>query len=204
MIRNLVFDLVGVLMRVEREAILKPYFPDPDDREAVSDALFDRRYWDRFDDDSMNEEQAAAQILPALPERLREPAGQSLLNWYRHLSPVLGMEEAIDRMRREFGVSVYLLSNISRKFSEHADLYPVLQKMNGRVCSAAVGFTKPSREIYACLCETYGLKPEECLFTDDLPVNIAAAEAFGMRGYRFDGDVARFETHARNLLRAER
>lgn len=39
MIRNLVFDLVGVLMRVEREAILKPYFPDPADREAVSDAL---------------------------------------------------------------------------------------------------------------------------------------------------------------------
>ncbi len=200
MIRNLIFDFGQVLAHFEPEDMLKPYFSDPADRETVGRVMFDRRYWDRLDDGTLNEEEAADRIAPALPERLREPMRQAMLNWYYHRPPIEGMEELIDRMRREFGVSVYLLSNISRNFAAHADLYPVLRKMDGCVFSAEVGLTKPDPAIFNYTLRKFGLDPAETVFIDDAPRNLAGAESLGIRGYRFDGDVARLETFLRETL----
>lgn len=203
MIRNLIFDFGRVLVQFEPDDILSSYIPDPADRAAVIPVAFDRRYWNRFDDGTMTEEEAIALIAPSLPERLREPVAAALLGWYRHLPPVDGMEEMIGRLKAEFGVPTYLLSNISRKFTEHTDLFPVLRKMDGCVFSALTGVAaKPSREIFAYTCEKFGLKPEECIFIDDTSRNVAGAEAFGIHGYCFDGDVGRLETYLRDLLKS--
>lgn len=39
---------------------------------------------------------------------------------------------------------------------------------------------------YGFLCKKYSLKPEECLFTDDVPENLKGAEAFGFHGLVFE------------------
>ena len=202
MIRNLIFDFGRVLVQFEPDDILSSYIPDPADRATVAPAAFDRRYWNRFDDGTMTEEEAVAMIAPTLPARLREPMTRALLGWFRHLPPVDGMEEMIGRLKAEFGVPTYLLSNISRKFTEHTDLFPVLRKMDGCVFSGMIGLVKPSREIFAYTCEKFGLKPEECIFIDDSPRNVAGAEAFGIRGYCFDGDVQKLEACLRDLLKS--
>lgn len=202
MIRNLIFDFGRVLVHFEPDDILSPYIPDPADRAAVVPVAFDRRYWSRLDDGTLTEEELISLAAPTLPERLREPMAAALLNWYRHLPPVNGMDEMIGRLKAEFGVPTYLLSNISRKFTEHTDLFPVLRKMDGCVFSAQAGIVKPSREIFAYTCEKFGLKPEECVFVDDSSRNIAGAEAFGIRGYCFDGDVGRLEVRLRDLLKS--
>ena len=201
MIRNLIFDFGQVLARFEPDEMIKPYLSDPADRETVARVAFDRCYWDRLDNGTMSEEEAADLIAPSLPERLRGPMRQTMLNWYYHRPPIKGMEELIDRTRRDFGVSVYLLSNISRNFAAHADLYPVLRKMDGRVFSAEVGLTKPDPAIFEYTLRKFGLNPIETLFIDDAPRNLVGAATLGIRGYRFDGDVARLETFLRETLR---
>ncbi len=54
------------------------------------------------------------------------------------------------------------------------------------VDSAEVGVRKPAAPIYLRSAEALGLAPEACLFVDDLPVNVAGAEAVGMEGFWFD------------------
>lgn len=54
------------------------------------------------------------------------------------------------------------------------------------VDSAEVGVRKPAAPIYLRSAEALGLAPEACLFIDDLPVNVAGAEAVGMEGFWFD------------------
>ena len=48
---------------------------------------------------------------------------------------------------------------------------------------------KPEPEIYRSLFERFSLKPEECFFIDDREDNIAAGEAFGMKGFLFEQDI---------------
>ena len=46
-------------------------------------------------------------------------------------------------------------------------------------------FFKPDPAIYRLLLSRYGLIPQESVFIDDLPVNVEAARALGIRGIVF-------------------
>ncbi len=76
-----------------------------------------------------------------------------------------------------------MVSNIGRgwiqnMFDEHLlnNVFDVV------VQSGDEGVTKPHPQIYELCAERLGLEPEECLFIDDLPENIAGADAAGMQG----------------------
>ena len=44
---------------------------------------------------------------------------------------------------------------------------------------------KPEPEIYQLLIDRYQLIPQECVFLDDTPKNLVAAEAFGIHTIHF-------------------
>ena len=52
------------------------------------------------------------------------------------------------------------------------------------VISGEVGMRKPEPEIFEHTLRLLGLRPEECVFVDDLPHNVAAAAALGIVGVR--------------------
>jgi epoxide hydrolase-like predicted phosphatase len=54
------------------------------------------------------------------------------------------------------------------------------QLFDGVVISGEVGIRKPSRRIYVMGAEAIGLRPEECVFVDDLEFNLAPARELGM------------------------
>ena len=47
---------------------------------------------------------------------------------------------------------------------------------------------KPDGRIYAYLLNQYGIKPQECLFIDDLERNVEAAKGAGLAAEVFLGD----------------
>lgn len=47
--------------------------------------------------------------------------------------------------------------------------------------SSKVGVRKPNPKIYQFTCESIGVSPDECLFLDDLGINLKPARALGMR-----------------------
>jgi putative hydrolase of the HAD superfamily len=51
---------------------------------------------------------------------------------------------------------------------------------DGVVLSGEVGIRKPSREIYELGAKSIGLEPTECVFVDDLPMNLKPAAELGM------------------------
>jgi ribonucleotide monophosphatase NagD (HAD superfamily) len=61
---------------------------------------------------------------------------------------------------------------------------------------------KPDKEIYEYLLSTYNLVPEECIFIDDNPANIAMAKSLGIHGYLFDFDVPKLREYLKkeNLI----
>lgn len=53
------------------------------------------------------------------------------------------------------------------------------------VISGEVGWDKPAPEIYTMTVERLGLKPEECLFIDDIPAFTEAAAALGIKTFTY-------------------
>ena len=51
--------------------------------------------------------------------------------------------------------------------------------------SAEEGLVKPEPEIYILAAQRLATRPERCVFVDDIPENIQAAEGLGMRGVLF-------------------
>jgi putative hydrolase of the HAD superfamily len=84
------------------------------------------------------------------------------------------------RALRGAGFSTALLSN-----SWGCDEYPRADfpdLFDTVVISGEVGMRKPEEDIFLYAAQTLGLTPQECVFIDDIGVNVSAAAACGMIG----------------------
>ena len=188
MIRNVVFDM-GNLLHVFSPShfIDRAGVTDPKDKELLMRELFRTVEWSLMDWGAMTEAESAAAILPRLPERLREIAHDLIFRWEEPSEPVPGMAELIRDCRAK-GLGIYLLSNATERLYTYFNGIPGHEYFDGIVVSATEKCVKPMPEIYHALLNRYGLKAEECLFVDDVPINVSGAMLCGMQGYVFDGD----------------
>ena len=89
---------------------------------------------------------------------------------------------------KKAGLRIYVLSNASDLFYTYFPKFLPLDFFDGVFVSADYRMLKPDVEIFKVFLEKYGLKAEECLFVDDLDVNVAGATMAGMKTFRFMGD----------------
>lgn len=82
-----------------------------------------------------------------------------------------------------------MLSNCGPEVIERVKAQrPVERYFDALVVSWELGVVKPSPAIYRAALERLGVQPGDALFVDDRAVNVAGAEAVGMRGLVFEGD----------------
>jgi putative hydrolase of the HAD superfamily len=109
--------------------------------------------------------------------------------YFENLHPNKPMIELM-RELRDSGLRMALLTNNVREWEPlwRAKLPDVDEIFEVVVDSAFVGMRKPDPEIYTLTVERLGdgLRPEECLFVDDVEVNCTAATQLGMTAVRFE------------------
>lgn len=87
---------------------------------------------------------------------------------------------------REAGVRTAILSNMVWEILLHMrKRFGWLDRFDQHTWSCELGIAKPDPEIYLYTCEGLGVPPEETLFLDDKPENVAAAEKLGMKAIGF-------------------
>jgi putative hydrolase of the HAD superfamily len=106
-----------------------------------------------------------------------EPAGL-LRRMFAHFTRSPAMSALVWRAR-DAGIATALLSN-SWGNSYPDDVFDGM--FDTVVISGEVGMRKPEQRIYLHTCERLGLRPDECVFVDDLPHNVTAAVTAGMVG----------------------
>ena len=102
-------------------------------------------------------------------------------------------EPMIDLMReaKAGGFRMGLLTNNVREWEPlWRSMLPVDEIFELVVDSGFEGMRKPDPEIYELTVERLGdgIAPEQCLFVDDVEVNVAAARELGMRALHFRGN----------------
>jgi HAD superfamily hydrolase (TIGR01509 family) len=202
--KHIVFDCGQVLLRFDPAYMVGLCVTDPADAALLEEVVFDRLYWDKLDAGTITNEETMEAVKTRIPPRLWDVAHRIFYNWIYTLPEIEGMRELILHIKETYGVSTYLLSNISHYFADHAPEIPMLALIDHCVFSARVGMVKPHEDIYRYLCREYGLTPADTLFIDDRADNVEAAEAVGIRGYLFDGDAARLRAYLDEILQAKR
>ena len=200
MIKNFIFDFGKVMVEFEPDYMVGRYVTDKDDARILADVVFDRLYWDKLDAGTVSDAEVIEECKKRIPKRLWDALEKIYYNWIYNIPEIEGMSKLVSRIKTEFGAPVFLLSNISTYFAEHKDEIDCLSLFDKLFFSSVCGMVKPNADIFLYVCRECGIKPEETLFVDDSPKNIAGAEAVGIRGYLFDGDAKKLERYVEGLF----
>ncbi|MFJ9821939.1 HAD family hydrolase [Streptomyces sp. NPDC101151] len=71
------------------------------------------------------------------------------------------------------------------------------------VYSHEIGFVKPDPRAFESVCSSLDVRPENCLFIDDVAVNVEAAQAMGMQAHLFEDNaqtMARIAAHLASIV----
>jgi putative hydrolase of the HAD superfamily len=198
--KNIVFDFGNTLVRFDPAYIVGLTVSEPDDAKLLCEIVFDRIYFDRLDEGMMSDGEVFADYRRRLPERLWETAEKVYRSWIYNMPEIEGMRELIVYLKEKYNAPIFLLSNISQYFVDHAHEIPMLELMDKCVFSCVCGKVKPDVEIFRHLCEECDIIPEETVFVDDLEANIAGARKAGICGYCFDGDSQKLREYLDSIL----
>lgn len=181
----IIFDLGRVVVSWDPVAIVSSVM-GPTDAEPLADRLFNHPDWLEVDRGTLS-----------LHTMARQAEGRTGLSAAQNLAILQAVpasllpDPAMVRLIEELhgaGHSLYALSNMGHASIDWLEAHqPFWRFFCGKVVSARVRMMKPEPDIYRYLLVSFDLRAQDCLFIDDSPANVAAAEALGLRGLIFTG-----------------
>ncbi|GAA4560436.1 HAD-IA family hydrolase [Pseudonocardia xishanensis] len=79
-------------------------------------------------------------------------------------------------------------AQMSATAEQAAEIAAVMARFDHVVESSKVGVRKPDPRIYEMACAGLGVRPEDCVYLDDLGINCKPAAALGMRAIKVTGE----------------
>ena len=188
MIRNIVFDLGGVLFTLDREEALRRFealgVPDV---EKMLDPYLQSGYFLQVEDGRMTE--------PEFRSALSSTSGREL-SYDEIAHAYFGFLREVDVYKFDFiaeelgDYRIFILSNTNpyvMDFCESDRFLPNGRTLSSycvkKFASCEMGMVKPDRRIFETMLREGDMKPEETLFLDDGPANVAMAAEFGIHTY---------------------
>jgi putative hydrolase of the HAD superfamily len=96
-----------------------------------------------------------------------------------------GLVACIDRLRAS-GLRIGLLSNFSSDLRTMLAQQDLLRRFDALAISAEIGIMKPDVAAYQAVLAMMQMEAHTCVFIDDIPANVAAAQSVGLHGIVFD------------------
>lgn len=198
MIRNLIFDFGKVLVDFDFIAFFHRIIPDEKRLWEFAPILYNEELPKDLDREERTFDEIMQEVIDRNPEYEQE------LRTFCRLYPdivtgeVPGMHDLLKRLKAE-GFRLYGLTNWCSKVHITMEQYGIFDLLDGSIISSKEHVIKPEPAIYQRLFEKFGLKPEECLFTDDKAENVEGGKRLGMDGIVFT-DAEQYERELRLKL----
>lgn len=193
MIKNVLFDLGGILITFQPKREIRKLGLSPSKSEEVYQAIFQDPLWADADKGMYA---GVSETLPLYLKKYPHLKKEILQFFHPHWEDMFSMipeGKAFYEKVRKSGYGCYILSNYPREgFAYTENRYTsFFSNTDGMVISGRVHMAKPDEAIFQYLLDTYALKKEECVFFDDTKGNVDAANAFGIRSFVYtDPDTA--------------
>ncbi len=187
-IKNIIFDLGGVVIDLDRERCVDSFakigFPQAEQMISCYQPSGFLRAFERGEIS-----------LDELCQTIRQSAGTTASNkdiCHAYSNFLVGIPlyklRLIESLRKR-GFKVYALSNINEAVMQRVremfaqDGHTMEHYFDKMYLSFQMGCTKPDPEIYQMLLDDSGIEPQETLFIDDSELNIASGRQFGLNVY---------------------
>jgi HAD superfamily hydrolase (TIGR01509 family) len=193
-------DVGNVIVRWDPRRLYSRIFPDPAERERFLAEVCTME-WHGEHDRGVSMAENAARLIALHPGHAEAVRAWDA-RWDEMFDGVI--PETIDAMHalHARGVPLYALTNMpAEKAAGVFAMSPAFGLFEDIVVSAVEGVIKPDPRAFAIACERAGRSPDQLLFIDDSPANVAAASALGFDALLFDDPAAlRPQLEARGLL----
>ena len=200
MIDTIVFDMGGVLIDFSAQLFTERLKVSGEDRALLERHVLRTADWVRLDRGTITEAEMLARACAGLPRRLHAAADYIINHWNEPIVPIEGTAEVVRQLKAR-GYALYLLSNAGVRQHGYWNDIPGSECFSGTVISADLHLLKPEAAIYQALFDKFDLTPANCIFVDDLPLNVEAAQNAGMQGIVFyDAQQLRSELQKRGVL----
>lgn len=187
MIKNIVLDMGNVCCRWDTEYLSRCLTDNKDEQRFIIEKIFQSRQWQELDQGIITVDQAVNQLCQKYCHE-KELIEKTLYHWFDYFDQFDEMEQYIIELKEQ-GYQIYLLSNCSMQFYQYYQNKSIFRHFHDYYISAKNHLVKPSLEIYKDFCQQFQLKAQECLFVDDMAVNVEAAKAIGMAGIVYYGQI---------------
>ena len=185
MIKNLIFDVGGVLFDYRWKEMFMDYGLDEDNAIRVGTQMFNDpdRTWDLFDLGIKSDEEIADIFCK------KYPGDEDVIRWFiRHGEymqvPRPKVWKKVHELKQK-GYKIYILSNYPESlFKKHTEYADFMDDIDGLMVSYMIHKAKPAEDIYKALCDKYGLDRSESIFFDDRSENVEGAVKFGMKSVK--------------------
>ncbi len=184
-IKNVVFDLGGVLVDWNPRYLYRKIFSSPETMENFL-ATVCTQEWNEKQDAGRSFAEGTAELISMHPHYQTEIEFYDA-RWEEMLNgPISATVQILERLSSLKSHRLLALSNWSKdKFPIAEKNFPFLKLFEDIVVSGKVGFKKPDHRIFNYLCEKYSILPTESVFIDDVQSNLDAAAQLGFKTILF-------------------
>jgi 2-haloacid dehalogenase len=188
-----IFDLGNVLIDFDPRPVYRDFFSG---RTAAFEEFFETRaIWDILDHghNTLESWDTAFDSFIARRPELREEVDLFRRDWFKFvLGPMIDSVDIFHRLHAR-NIALFALTNWPAQVwppQNHAEAivlhdYGFLDKFQDIVVSGVEQMRKPDIEFYQLAIDRWQLDPERCIFVDDHPENIVAANRLGILGHHF-------------------
>lgn len=184
-IKNIIFDLGGVLIDWNPDYMYKKIMPDIEFRSWFLNTICTLD-WNEKQDGGRTIEEATNELITQYPEHK-----ENILAYYDRWEEMLngsipGTVDLFKTLKENKNLKIFALTNWSAEtFPRALEIFDFLHWFDGRIVSGEENTRKPHKEIYELIVTRFSLNKDETIFIDDNLRNILAAEEFGIRSIHF-------------------
>jgi 2-haloacid dehalogenase len=184
-IKNIIFDLGGVLIDWNPEYLFRKLIPDEEKRNFFFSDICTAD-WNEEQDGGRSIADATSLLIQQYPDH-----ADLIIAYYDRWEEMLGgpIQDTVSifkTLKAADKHKFYALTNWSAEtFPKALVLYDFLHWFDGRLVSGEENTRKPFADFYQLLLDRFSLKPEESIFIDDNLRNIKAAQAMGIYSIHF-------------------
>lgn len=196
MIKNIIFDMDGVLRIVKEEPIAKILSPSllsrcsADEQEMTVKQFYGKhlltspclKLWDT---NKISQEGLAEQV--CADGKVNHEVLMKLLEFrlvYKNNVFYKPVFKLIRKLKRK-GYKIYVLSNMGKELADLLKIW-VGKNFNDMIFSCDTGMAKPELDIYKMALIKWNANPEESIFIDDNPINLPPFKSLGGHTFLFD------------------